>query len=188
MAKTWFIFYRGNRWIARKPCRWLPRGRSYFYVLTGDRTYGMCALSYKGVCRVMCRVKTWGLPARPEPVLWEKEYPSVKKVKRSEVASVKHLAALESELLRDHLSLVEHMACMQYEDGEAREPGWITIRTTGAAWQVVVKDPDSACSFTAIAKTLDEAISTASLLLGCEEAPWEPDAYLSASKARKGKK
>lgn len=112
----------------------------------------------------------------------------MRKVSRSEAGKVKHLAALESEVLRDHMSLVEHCALMQYDDGESREPGWLTIRTTGAAWQVVVKDPDSACSFTAVAKSLDEALSTAALLLGCEEAPWEPDAYLSASKARKGRK
>jgi len=120
--------------------------------------------------------------------LWRGEETSVKKVKRSEVSAVKHLAALGTEMFRDHMSLVEHVALMQYDDGELREPGWITIRTSGAAWQVVVKDPDSACSFIAIAKTLDEAIATASLLLGCEEAPWEPDAWLAQSKARSKKK
>lgn len=112
----------------------------------------------------------------------------MKKVKRDERAAVKHLAALETEVFRDMLALVEHTACMQYDDSSPREPGWFTVRTTGSAWQVVVKDPDSACSFTATGKTLDEALSTAALLLGCEEAPWEPDAYLSSAKARKGKK
>ena len=112
----------------------------------------------------------------------------MKKVKKADRASVKHLAPLETELLRDHLSIVEHIAMMQYDDGESREPGWITVRTTGAAWQVVVKDPDSASSFTAVGKTLDEALGTAALLLACEEAPWEPDTYLAASNARKRKK
>lgn len=98
---------------------------------------------------------------------------------------MKHLVPLESDVLRDHLPLIEHVAVLQYEDGEARQPGWITIRTSGAAWQVVVKDPDSASSFTAIAKTLDEALGTAALLLGCEEAPWEPDAFLARSKPKK---
>jgi hypothetical protein len=38
------------------------------------------------------------------------------------------------------------------------------------------------------AKTVDEAFMTAALLLGCDEAPWEPDTYLAASKARSKKK
>lgn len=112
----------------------------------------------------------------------------MKKVKRSEASLVKHLAPLETEVFRDHMPLVEHVAMLQYDDGESREGGWFTVRTTGAAWQIVVKDPDSACSFTVTAKTLDEALATATLLLGCEEAPWEPDSYLAASAARKKKK
>lgn len=112
----------------------------------------------------------------------------MKRVRKADASKVKHLAALESEVFRDLMPIVEHCALMQYDDGEQREPGWITIRTSGAGWQVVVKDPDSASSFISLAKTLDEALSTAALLLGCEEAPWEPDAYLSSSKARKGKK
>ena len=112
----------------------------------------------------------------------------MKKVKREDRASVKNLAALESEYFREHLALVEHCCCLQYEDGEPRQPGWITFRTQGAGWQVVVKDPDSASSFIALGKTLDEALDTAALLLGSEEAPWEPDAYLAQSKARAKKK
>jgi len=112
----------------------------------------------------------------------------MKKVKREDRASVKNLAAVETELLGDHLAIVEHCCCLQYEDGSPRLPGWVTIRTTGAAWQVTVKDPDSCSSFTVVAKTIDEAISNASLLLACEEAPWEPDAYLSAAAAKSKKK
>jgi hypothetical protein len=100
---------------------------------------------------------------------------------------VKHLAAMESTILSGLLPLVEHCAVRQYEDGDAREPGWITIKTQGAAWCVQVKDPDGACSFTAVAETLDKALETAALLLSCDEAPWEPDRFLSDQKARKKK-
>jgi hypothetical protein len=51
-----------------------------------------------------------------------------------------------------------------------------------------VKDPDSANSFPTVGKTLDEALTTAALLLGCEEAPWEPDVYLQATQRKANKK
>jgi len=112
----------------------------------------------------------------------------MKKVKRAERASVRHLAALESEMFRDHMPIVEHMAMLQYDDGEPRRVGWITMRTIGSAWQVVVKDPDGCASFTAVGKTLDEALDTAALLLGSEEAPWEPDTWLEKDAAKTKKK
>lgn len=99
----------------------------------------------------------------------------------------KHLVAMETELFKDLLPLVEHCGVRQYDDGEAREVGWFTIKTQGAAWVVQVKDPDSACSFSVVASTLDKALETAALLLACDEAPWEPDAFLAGAKARKKK-
>jgi len=131
---------------------------------------------------------------RPQDVLaagadrrWEKPVMKKRGVKPLGEAT-KHLAPMETEILKDHMPLVEHMAVRQYDDGEAREPGWITIKTQGAAWCVQVKDPDGACSFTAVGKTLDDALETATLLLGCDEAPWEPDQWLAASQSRKKKK
>lgn len=99
-----------------------------------------------------------------------------------------HLAAMETELFRELAALVEHCAVRKYEDGEPRQSGWITLKTSGAAWVLQVKDPDSCCSFTAIADTLDKAFSTANLLLACEEAPWEPDTFLAKMNAPKKSK
>lgn len=99
----------------------------------------------------------------------------------------KHLAPVESNLFNGLLPLVEHCAVRRYDDGDAREPGWFTVKTQGAAWCVQVKDPDGCVSFTAIGETLDKALETAALLLSCDEAPWEPDSFLAASKARKKK-
>jgi len=112
----------------------------------------------------------------------------MKKVKAGDQASVKHLAAVESDLFREHMAVVEHCAMLQYDNGEPRCPGWFIVRTLGAAWQVQVKDPDSACSFAVVAKTLDEALATVNLYLGCEEAPWEPDTFLAAARTRNRKK
>lgn len=152
------------------------------------RKYGMAFAPFQGICRVSVWTYHFG-QVGPSPALLERrEVPSMKKVRREDRASVKHLAAMETELFKEHMPLVEHCGMLQYEDGESRMPGWITLRTNGAAWQCSVKDPDSGCSFTTTGKTLDEVIGVASLLLGCDEAPWEPDAWLTAAKARAKKK
>jgi hypothetical protein len=148
----------------------------------------MAARPFKGICVVATWTRFGFQGARAEQLLQRREYPSMKKVKREDRAAVKHLVPLESETFRDLMPLVEHCGMLQYEDNEARTPGWVTIRTNGAAWQVVVKDPDSASSFMTTAKTLDEALSTAALLLGCEEAPWEPDPWLANARSRSKKK
>lgn len=110
-----------------------------------------------------------------------------KRQAKSVMGDANHLAPLESERLRDCLSLVEHCAVRKYDDGDPRETGWITIKTQGAAWIVQVKDPDGCCSFSAVGETLDKALETAALLLSCDEAPWEPDTFLAAAAARKRK-
>jgi hypothetical protein len=120
--------------------------------------------------------RRWGLPEMK------------KKSVKTGAEGGKHLAALETTRWGDMLSLVEHCAVTRYDDGDARTPGWITIKTSGAAWLVQVKDPDSASSFTAVAETLDKALETAALLLACDEAPWEPDRWLLAQQSGKRKK
>jgi len=101
--------------------------------------------------------------------------------------TVRHLAALESGILRDLLPLVEHMAVTRYDDGDARLTGWVTIKTQGAAWVVQVKDPDSGNSFQVVDAALDKALETASLMLACDEAPWSPDPFLKGKAATKKK-
>lgn len=188
MSKSWCAFYRGNRWIGRRPGRWLPRAVCTFEVLTRDRKFVMAVRPFRGICRVAVWSHQFGGSAFVPQLLGRSEWPVMKKVKREDRASVKNLAALETEVLREHLALVEHCCCLQYEDGTPRQPGWVILRTSGAAWQVTVKDPDSASSFTVVDKTVDGALGNAALLLGCEEAPWEPDAYLAKSHGSKTKK
>lgn len=101
-----------------------------------------------------------------------------------------HLAAIETTLLSRHLELVKHCCVTRYDDGDPRKPGWMTIKTMGSAWIVQVKDPDACLSLTATGQTLDDALSLADLLLGSEEAPWEPDHFLkrqgAPAKPKKG--
>jgi hypothetical protein len=125
-------------------------------------------------------------PFDPTNYTAEWELPSMKK-KSTKVAEGEgtHLAPIETEYLSKLLPLVEHCCCRKYDDGDPREPGWLTVKTSGSAWIVQVKDPDSGCSFQAVGETLDKALESAALLLSCDEAPWEPDQWL---KARKGQK
>lgn len=98
----------------------------------------------------------------------------------------RHCAPIESEVLREHLPLVEHCCMTQYDDGSPRVPGWFTVRTQGRAWIIDVKNPETLLSFRVLAESLDEALETAALLLAAEEAPWEPDPWLkSRSRTKK---
>lgn len=183
--RRWCVHSLGNTLHGSRPCRWVPHARAEFFVLYGGRRFLLHSVPFKG----MCVVGWWGPGAYasefdPPGRRWE--FPSMKrKGAATETKGARHLAAVESELFRDMMSLVEHCAVRVYDDGEAREPGWVTIKTQGAAWCVQVKDPDAAVSFTAIGDTIDKALATAALLLSCEEAPWEPDNFLKAQQAKK---
>lgn len=83
--------------------------------------------------------------------------------------------------------LVKHCCVTKYDDGEPRKAGWFTVKTMGAAWVVQVKDPDAALSFSATSQTLDDALQLADLLLGSDEAPWEPDPWLKREKGKVNK-
>lgn len=177
----------GDRLHGVRPCRWLPRVVCYWYVwrrnwryhLTGSRGHGIWVRSAEerdrqSVTRVL---RTFDF-----------ERPLMKKRESAKAAGdARHLASVETETFSDLMSLVEHCAIRKYDDGDARETGWITVKVKGAAWVVQVKDPDTACSFEAIADTLDKALQTAALMLSCDEAPWEQDTFLAANKARKRK-
>lgn len=116
------------------------------------------------------------------------------KVKKKTVGSVssdgsaaKHLAPIESTVFTRLFNLVAHCCVTRYDDGDPRRPGWFTTKTAGSAWVVQVKDPDGCCSMSAIGNTLDDALALADLLLGSEEAPWEPDPFLKKMGAEKKK-
>lgn len=98
-----------------------------------------------------------------------------------------HLAPIESDVLTKCHNIVAHCCVTRYDDGEARVPGWVTIKTQGSAWVVQCKDPDSCCSLQAIGQTLDDALALADLLLGAESAPWEVDRFLQAQKRERKK-
>jgi hypothetical protein len=184
MGKEWYVYL--GRWGRSpvRPCRHLPKGRSEFRVVGRHYTFLLTALFRFGIC-VVARVPS-GVDARshdPRIIRWRDC--TVKKKSSATVATgAKHLAPVDSDIFSDLLPLVEHCSIRTYDDGDPREPGWFTVKTSGAAWVVQVKDPDGGVSFSAIGETLDKALQTAALLLACDEAPWEVDAFLRAKKKR----
>lgn len=112
----------------------------------------------------------------------------VKKRQAAAPATAKHLAAMESTVFGKLHPIVAHCCATQYDDGESRRPGWVTIKTMGAAWVIDVKDPDSCSCLRIVQQTLDDALALASILLESDDAPWEPDAWLAQQKAKDAKK
>lgn len=185
MGKTRIVLFRGRVRPIRRGGWVQPKGRGEFYILTERWKFLVDFLPWKGFC-IRARfpwLKMGGWALTPD-LQWER--PSMKKKSSKDGADKgKHLAAVETEHLARLLPLVEHCCCRQYDDGEAREPGWITLKTIGAAWVVQVKDPDSGMSFQAVGETVDKALDSAALLLGCDEAPWEIDLWLKKRKPSK---
>ena len=166
----------------------MPRKCSWFYLITDGTRFRLEFRPGKGIW-VAGWISWASIRSNPLYREFRKEWPKMKKrVSKTVMGDSNHLAPMETERFRDMLSLVEHMAVRKYDDGDARETGWVTIKTHGAAWVAQVKDPDGCCSFSAVGETLDKALETAALLLSCDEAPWEPDSFLAQAAARKKRK
>lgn len=176
--------YSHTRWCGKRPRKWLPWGRQTYSLLTRDWEYVISALPFRGQCIIGVKRKTWGRAPGDGVVVQMRERPSVKKVKIGQASAVRHIAAMESEVLRDHLAIVEFLALLQYEDGSPRQPGYVGIWTQGSAWVVRASDKDADAALTCEGRTLDEALSLLAMLLGAEDAPWEP----SSQRKRKGQR
>lgn len=165
----------------RRRKRYTPQRVTWFWLVRRDLQFTVCFTPFRGFCVRSVR-RGRGHQADYLCVLPAPET-SVKRVQIG-VASgstlAEHLAAMECNTLAGLQGLVKHCAVTKYEDGTPRMPGWWTVQTRGAAWQVVVKDPDSGCKLVATGNSLDDALVLAEMLLTSEEAPWEPDPYLKS--------
>lgn len=115
---------------------------------------------------------------------------SMKKVLENSAAvacTAAHLAAIDCTAFSQFPALVAHCCVVRYDDGDARQPGWFTVKTRGAAWIVQVKDPDSCCQLQATGNSLDDAMALAELLLSSDQAPWEPDLWLKRQNGKSKK-
>jgi hypothetical protein len=171
-----------------RPRRWFPSGLALLKLTFGRRTYsvrlwGRRFLFIYGWTDIAAVSQNWINPEN-----WRATPNMRKRQAKNLSGDQKALAPVESDVFHDLLPIIEHCCVRKYDDGDAREPGWITIKTQGSAWVVQVKDPDSACSFSAVGETLDKALASAALFLSSDEAPWEPDRFLQSQQTRSKKK
>lgn len=172
----------------RRPRHWTPRKRFALTLILLDirvecfytprRGYHISrVLKLRGGLRLV-----YSFPP-PEVSAVKKKVPG----SASSASLASHLAPLESSVFGTLFNLVSHCCVTRYDDGDPRQPGWFTVKTLGSAWAVQVKDPDSCCQMQAIGNTLDDALGLADLLLGSDEAPWEPDPWAKKKAAEKKK-
>jgi hypothetical protein len=186
VSKSWTIFYRHDRWCGVKPRCFMPIGPQWFYLLTADGCIGMSYVPFQGVFRQARWSRSVERNEAGYGAEWTARRPSVRKVKLADRASVKHLAALETEALRDYMAVIEHLALLQYEDGTPRKGGFLMIWTEGSQWRVKLLDNDADAFLPCVGRTFDEALGTLTLMLGAEDAPWEPNRRHKGGKGGKG--
>jgi hypothetical protein len=85
-------------------------------------------------------------------------------------------------------ALREFLTATKYDDGTPRTPGYVTVRNRVSTFEVTVYDVDGCCRLSSRAGKLDDALSLVEQLLGVEDAPWEPDRYLTEQAAKVPKK
>lgn len=185
--KWWSVRWTGRTASSARPCRWLPKGKGEFRVVSRNAVFLLTYQHGQGIHLSAVQRVVVGVYTNPLAGEIFRRPSMKKKVSAAAGGDARHLAPIETEMLSRVMPLVEHCCVRKYDDGDPRETGWVTLKVQGSAWVVQVKDPDSACSFSAVGETLDKALETAALLLGCDEAPWEPDTFLAASKARRKK-
>lgn len=180
------IHGRTRRSCTTRLRRWSERGWNSARLISVDSTLEMWYQPRRGWMPTSLTIRRGGQ-------VTEQKFPSLKvlMMKRKVVGKsqpkdgVAHLAPLESQVFQALHSLVAHCAVVRYEDGESRKPGWITIKTMGAAWIIQLKDPDAAAQLQVVGDTLDNALALASMMLDSDDAPWEPDPFAKRTQAKK---
>lgn len=168
--------------------RCAPKGKTFYLLVKGEFEITLEFTPYRGYCyRSIRRLGSDRLDRLVAIAPPEFSMKRIKLGQQSGESTSKHLAAMESNLFAALPSLVAHCGVTRYDDGEPRQPGWVSIQTRGAAWIVTVKDPDAAAKLNATANSLDDALCLAELLLSSEEAPWEPDPFLMSQSKKKKK-
>lgn len=172
--------YRCTRRVRR------TAGRKHFFLTVIWYCFRL-RCSYRpgvGVCPLSLKVSPEGRPVKV--VMFGTEHIPMKRVSLSAkpvAGQAVHIAAVESDVLGKFPSLIAHCSVVKYDDGEPRQPGWVQVKTQGAAWIVQLIDFDACAQIQALGQTLDDALVLADALVAAEDAPWEPAQWLL--KARK---
>ena len=169
---------RVGQWLPRKSTRVTLRGIDTDYVLwySPRRGYRLAETVSRAGGRRLVTI---------HPHEWAVKMKKRQIGQAAKESSAQHLAGIESKHFGGLHSLVAHCAVTRYDDGDVRQPGSMIIKTQGAAWVIVLKDPDAAAQLQVIGQTLDEALELAAMLLDSDEAPWEEDRWAKSRQPRK---
>jgi hypothetical protein len=178
MGSRWCAWVRRRtRW--RRVGQWLPQGPTELHVIGLDFTARLhyeprrgywCAGTYRGRGCLGPPIATY---PRPEAPMKRRQI-----IAAMPVSGPQHIAPIDSRILSQVLNVISHCCIVRYDDGSPRRPGWVTLQTQGASWMLVAKDPDSSAQLRVVGPTLDDAFALLDMLLGAEDAPWEPDRFL----------
>lgn len=83
-----------------------------------------------------------------------------------------HESAVETEVFREHMAIIEFLACSLDEGGMPCEPGRLSLTTNGAAWTAELLDVARARYFVVVALTLDGLLALVNAMLKSRAAPW----------------
>jgi len=179
--KMWFRFHQGGRRKGLGNCY-----GSKFHMILKDAVVWFRKYRFKGWRVVLVTDRSDPPVIRQDSLKWGRFMQKRTAVGASgEGQPPKHRAPVETNILHQHMRIVEHCAVTQYDDGSPREPGWYTTKTTGSAWVLTFKEPDSKLQLIVHGPTLDDALALAELLLASNSAPWEQDKWADDRKSKK---
>lgn len=177
---------RRQRWC--RPRRWVPKAEAHYLLVGLELSILVLYLPWRGLYPLSSWKGSDTLSGRTPHVTWEEIEMRKKKIQAVGSADgPSRLASSETKILTALPNVVDHCCVTRYDDGSARATGWITIKTVGPMWVVAVKDPDGCCQMMCSATALDDALALADVMLGADDAPWQPDPFLlnTGSKKRK---
>lgn len=180
--------YRATDGMRRRKRRTLGRSWVQLEVLTRHATFVMAGKLHSGwagweVIFDLVRHRRY-------PVGWsyeELKMPKRRGRKGSDLAAAVS-ASPETEVLVGYPHLVEHLVSREWDDKTPRQPGMIMIMTQGSMWRMIAKEPDEGMQMVVYAASVDAALQDMELMLGTDDAPWEPDPYAKRKPAPKSKK
>jgi len=101
-------------------------------------------------------------------------------------AAEQHLAAMENDYWSPKLfPLVAFLARTRYDDGEARKPGEMRLKTKGPSWECQLIDHDWRAHVRLVASAFDDVLAMTCLGLETESLPWEIADWLPVPKKKK---
>lgn len=179
--------YRRPDGSRRRKRRTLGMDWTVLEVLTAKGVVSMCGKLHVGW-------STWSVAKgdrlkRMWPDGWS--YEELKMPKRkgrrgsAEAATIN--APSETKLFAGLPHVIEHLTARTWDDGQPREPGTILVSTKGSTYRLIAKEPDEGMQLVVYMPSHDDAWLQLELLLGSDEAPWEPDPY-GKRKAPRAKK